>query len=108
MLVPAAERTKRFFITSRMYFDPVRVGLVNAPTIEKGFWLDTSIPGNRNIGHEFKAGYQPEAGRGIIGPELTDNERMAIVEYLKIHEDHPSPCKPSPLQIAPACVKGGQ
>jgi hypothetical protein len=27
---------------------------------------------------------------GVIGPEFTDDERYAIVEYLKVHRDLPA------------------
>lgn len=93
MLIPASQRTKRFFI-SRMYFDPVRVGLIGQPLSTHGFWFDTSIEGNQNIGHEFRAGYSGVPANGVIGPELTEDERWAIIEYLKIHEDKPGPCGP--------------
>ncbi|MBS1854075.1 MAG: hypothetical protein JST11_01815 [Acidobacteria bacterium] len=106
MLIPASQRTKRFFISSRIDFDPVRVGLVASPTSEKGFWLDTTIPGNLNIGHEFRAGYPGCPDHGVIGPELTEDERWAIIEYLKIHRDNPPPCKNPPVPTPPlACAK---
>jgi hypothetical protein len=97
MLLPADRRTKRFFI-SRMNFDPVLVGLVKEKMADQGFWFDTSIPGNLNIGHEFRAGYGgygPGAvpSPGVIGPELNDKEREALVEYLKIHADQPGQCQ---------------
>lgn len=96
MLLPAEKRSKKFFI-SRMNFDPVSVGLVKQPLVNKGFWYDTSIPGNLNIGHEFRAGYGgytpgSSPSPGVIGPELKDEERWALVEYLKIHEDKPPLC----------------
>ena len=80
-----------------MNFDPVSVGLVKQPLVSRGFWYDTSIPGNLNIGHEFRGGYGgygPGAAPspGVIGPELKDDERWALVEYLKIHEDGPKLC----------------
>jgi len=34
---------------------------------------------------------------GVIGPLLTDDERWAIVEYLKIHRDLPE----TPADFAP-------
>jgi mono/diheme cytochrome c family protein len=91
MLSPADERPKKFFI-SRMEFDPEKVGLVGQPPASKGFWFDTSIAGNRNIGHEFRAGYggwTPGAppSHGLIGPELTKDQRWALIEYLKVHVD---------------------
>ena len=92
MLLPADKRSKRFLVASRLEFDPVRVGLSTEPTSSHGFWFDTSIPGNRNTGHEFRAGYQkwkegdPPA-YGVIGPELTDEQRWQIIEYLKTRMD---------------------
>ena len=105
MLIPADQRRKKFFV-GRREFDPVRVGLYSEPLSKNGFWLDTSIPGNMNIGHEFRAGYtawQPGAppSHGVIGPELTEDERWAIIEYLKIREDDPAPpCKAEPPPVA--------
>lgn len=104
MLLPPQERDERFFV-GRREFDPVHVGYVTQPDEEdgdNGFWLDTTLPGNRNIGHAFSADADtwsnhlrdPKANplpRGVIGPELTDAERFAIVEYLKVHRDPPTP-----------------
>jgi hypothetical protein len=36
---------------------------------------------------------------GVIGPPLSPDERWAIVEYLKIHEDPPTP----PGRVPPDC-----
>ena len=44
-----------------------------------GFLMDTTLAGNSNTGHEFKNG----GGPGVIGRLLSDNEKMAIIEYLK-------------------------
>jgi hypothetical protein len=44
------------------------------------FLLDTSLPGNSNAGHSFENGPR---GNGVVGPLLTDNERWALIEYLK-------------------------
>ena len=98
LLLPASQRSKKFFI-SRLDFDPVRVGLVGQPLDRYGFWFDTSIEGNQNIGHEFRAGYSGEPANGVIGPELTDEQRWDIIEYLKTHVEDPMPCmtyKPAP------------
>jgi len=118
MLVPPHERDQKFFV-GRREFDPVQVGYVTKPADEDdddGFWLDTSIPGNRNIGHGFVADAEtwrkhrqdPEAHplpRGVIGPELTEAERWALVEYLKIHRDLPE----TPADYAPPeCRLWGQ
>jgi hypothetical protein len=95
MLIPADQRRKKFFV-GRKEFDPVRVGLYAEPLAKNGFWFDTSIPGNLNIGHEFRAGYREyhpgdPPSHGVIGPELTEDERWAIIEYLKIHTDDDAP-----------------
>jgi hypothetical protein len=77
MLIPADERTKKFYIGRE--FDPVKVGLDTTGT-SGAFLLDTSLPGNSNAGHSFQNGPR---GDGVVGPLLTENERWAIVEYLK-------------------------
>ncbi len=101
MLIPANQRSRKFFVTWST-FDSTLVGLAPEQQGTRGFWFDASEPGNWNIGHEFRAGYRdthgvyaPDApyGFGVIGPELKDSERWAIIEYLKIHKDEPKPCK---------------
>jgi mono/diheme cytochrome c family protein len=103
MLLPPAKRDAKFFVGRREY-DPVHVGYVTKPDADgddDGFWLDTSIPGNHNSGHAFAADAaawakhqeNPAANplpRGVIGPVFTDDERFAIVEYLKTHRDLPA------------------
>lgn len=89
MLVPAARRDARFHLGGREY-DPVHLGFSTA-AVEGAFLLDTSIPGNHNTGHEFSASREKWTSivasgvypLGVIGPELTDDERWALVEYLK-------------------------
>ncbi len=104
MLVPPEQRDQKFFV-GRREFDPVHVGYVTQPDQdgnEDGFWLDTSLKGNHNTGHAFAADAatwakhlaDPEANKlpsGVIGPLLSDEERFALVEYLKVHEDPPTP-----------------
>jgi hypothetical protein len=77
MLIPAKERTKKFYIGRE--FDPVKVGL-DMSEKPGSFLLDTSLPGNSNAGHSFENG---PLGNGVVGPLLTDEQRWAIVEYLK-------------------------
>jgi hypothetical protein len=86
MFKPHSERLKVVEL-GRTDFDPVKVGLVQ-PTVvpETGqayrdglFYLDTTLPGNLNTGHEFSK----EAGRGVIGPAFSDLERQQLIEYLK-------------------------
>jgi hypothetical protein len=77
MLVPASERPKKFCIGRE--FDPIKVGLDT--TCGPGtFVLDTTLLGNSNAGHSFQDGPR---GNGTIGPLLTDDQRWALVEYLK-------------------------
>jgi cytochrome c peroxidase len=54
------------------HFDPVHVGIatIDKPADASQFLYDTTIPGNRNIGHPF-------------GVPLSDDERWAVIEYLK-------------------------
>ena len=77
MLIPAKERTKKFYIGRE--FDPVKVGLDTSEQPGR-FLVDTSLPGNSNQGHSFENG---PLGNGVIGPLLTDEQRWAIIEYLK-------------------------
>ncbi len=77
MLVPAAERAAKFCLGDRE-FDPVKVGLTG--DCGKGLTeVDTTIAGNFNSGHSFEDGDGP----GVIGPELSDDQREALVEFLK-------------------------
>ena len=53
VLSPQAERTKRFFVGSKS-LDTKRVGIVTDDGASN-FELDTTLPGNLNIGHEFRS-----------------------------------------------------
>lgn len=83
LLSPVAERDKRFFLGSKQ-FDPVYVGLVNEK-LRGGFEMNTDLSGNRNSGHEFRDTQADEGVwvKGVIGPFLTHQDRMALIEYLK-------------------------
>ncbi len=115
LLSPADKRSKKFFV-GRFEFDPVLVGILPQPLGKGGFWLDTSIRGNWNIGHEFRAGYKKwepcePPSNGVIGPELTDAERWALIEYLKIHEDTNLPAcstKPAAYACTSNAANGGR
>lgn len=88
MLVPASERPKKFCIGRE--FDPIKVGLDT--TCGPGtFVMDTSLLGNSNAGHSFQDGPR---GNGTIGPLLTDNQRWALVEYLKSIPEEPGRVTP--------------
>jgi hypothetical protein len=95
LILPADQRRKTFPM-GRKEFDPIRVGVYAQPLSRNTWWFDTTIPGNLNTGHEFRGGYKPwqpsaPPAHGVIGPELTDDQRWAIIEYLKIHKDEPAP-----------------
>lgn len=68
LLLPAGQRSTSFPLGHTEY-DPVRVGYsMNAPAGTARF--DTSLRGNANTGHEY-------------GTHLSEEERMALLEYLK-------------------------
>jgi mono/diheme cytochrome c family protein len=82
LLSPADRRDKTFYVASRE-FDPKNLGYSTAK-IDGAFEFRTDQPndphpGNSNAGHEFSN----KPGKGVIGRELTDDERWAIIEYLK-------------------------
>ena len=82
LLSPVEKRDKTFYVGSRE-FDPNLVGYSTAE-MEGAYEFRTDQPndphpGNSNAGHEFRNG----GGKGVIGRELSDEERRAIIEYLK-------------------------
>lgn len=79
LLLPADQRDKTFYVGSRE-FDPKYVGFATLKS-DGGFQVDTARPGNSNAGHEFRNA--PPGTKGVIGPELSDEERWAVIEYLK-------------------------
>jgi hypothetical protein len=88
MLIPAAERTKKFYIGRE--FDPVKVGLDTSAASGTSL-MDTTLLGNSNAGHSFQNGPR---GNGTIGPLLTDEQRWALVEYLKSIPEEPGRVTP--------------
>jgi len=83
LLLPADQRIKKFHVGDPE-FDPVNVGYVNV-RIPGGFTVDTTKPGNSNAGHEFRNA--PAGTKGVIGPELSDEQRWELIEYLKIIDE---------------------
>jgi hypothetical protein len=70
-----AERPKRFAVGTREY-DPVKLGYQQDPSkapppYATPTYLDSTLPGNSNAGHDWKV------------DTLTDDQRYAIIEYLK-------------------------
>jgi potassium-dependent mechanosensitive channel len=60
-------------------FDPIKVGLDTTGNSGR-FLMDTTVRGNSNADHSFEDGPR---GNGVVGRLLTDEERWALVEYLK-------------------------
>jgi len=88
------------FVFGSLEFDPVKLGF--AQTEGTGTMrFDNQLPGNSNAGHWFTN----EASRpGKIGRALTEQEKFAIIEYLKAATlaDYPTEEGPQP-PLAP-CV----
>jgi hypothetical protein len=105
LLSPVSERPKTFRVGSREY-DPVKLGL-KLPT--EGYWVfDTSRDGNHNTGHEFNTGYKPwkegdPPARGLIGPLLSHEDRLAIIEHLKVRNDDVDGPQEPHVPAAPQC-----
>ncbi|HYP26354.1 MAG TPA: cytochrome c [Blastocatellia bacterium] len=78
LLLPASQRSRTFYVKD-MEFDTKRVGYKTGK-VKNAFKFDTSKKGNSNAGHEYRDGPRT---KGVIGPALTDEERWALVEYLK-------------------------
>jgi hypothetical protein len=88
LLLPASQRSKTFFVGSE--FDPVKVGVDTSGNSGK-FLYDTSLTGNSNTGHSFEDGPR---GNGVIGRLLTDDERWALIEYMKTLPNEPRQITP--------------
>lgn len=67
LLLPASQRPKTFTV-GRWEYDARKVGYVSDGQVP--FVYDTTAIGNANRGHEY-------------GTALSDDERWALVEYLK-------------------------
>lgn len=91
LLLPADRRDTKFWVGTRD-FDSTNLGLSTQPIGKGGFQVDTTITGNSNVGHEFRKGYMgwkpgSPPQYGVIGPELTEDQRKEVLEYLKVHRD---------------------
>ena len=69
LLLPSTRRLRIFYVGS-WEFDPLHVGIETGSPFAGAFTFDTRLPGNANTGHEY-------------GTNLSDSERMALVEFLK-------------------------
>lgn len=89
LLKPQIDRPNVFCV-GPLEFDPVKVGL--SQDFDEGTGecpagltrLDTHLRGNSNRGHSFERTDGASAPLGVIGRELSPDERSALVEYLKI------------------------
>jgi hypothetical protein len=80
LLSPYNERSKTFDVGSYM-FDPVKVGMVtNVANFTK---FDVSLKGSSNSGHIFDDVKNME---GVIGRKLSEEEKYAIIEFLKSYK----------------------
>jgi hypothetical protein len=95
LISPPASRPVTFAVGTRE-FDTVKVGLATPANPKAYQTFDTRLTGNHNSGHEFGEGYIPyvtgkpdpvQPRKGLIGPLLSHDEKMAIIEYLKIRDD---------------------
>jgi hypothetical protein len=79
----------RSFCVASLEFDPVLVGFKTDKCAEGEIPFNVEETGNSNKGHEFKNAANCEkregdfAEDGVLGCELSHDERMAIIEYLK-------------------------
>ena len=78
MLLPASQRTKKFYVGRE--FDPVKVGLDTSATNPGSSCSTRRCAATPTAGHSFENG---PLGNGVIGPLLTEEQRWALVEYLK-------------------------
>jgi hypothetical protein len=94
LLSPVAERDKVFYVGTTDY-DPEHMGYSTRWhwglfdwIFSRGlFKFDTHITGNSNRGHEFRDVKPGESSKGVIGPYLPPEDRLAIIEYLKVLKD---------------------
>jgi hypothetical protein len=88
------QRPDTFRVGSREY-DPKKLGLAVPPNPDKYMLFETKWSGNHNTGHEFADDFKPYLKgqpdpvqrKGVIGRKLKEDEKWAILEYLKIRDD---------------------
>jgi hypothetical protein len=89
-------RPASFAFGTREY-DPKKLGYVDE-TGPTGMVLDTSVPGNRNTGHWWT---DDTTRPGRIGPRLDEDEKYALIEYLKsaTYDDYPRETRAEPARM---------
>lgn len=96
----AADRRCDVFYVGLRGYDPKHLGLPATENCGKSGSseeFDTSEAGNANTGHWFRNSYVGRARDGVIGPELSPEQRFQIIEYLKCLRDVPG------ATMDPAC-----
>lgn len=88
LLTPAAQRPKTFYVGRE--YDPLKVG-IDTTGNSGTFLFDTAGVGNSNGGHSFEDG---QRGNGVIGRLLTDEERWALIEFIKSAPSEPAQITP--------------
>ncbi|MGV6810117.1 MAG: di-heme-cytochrome C peroxidase [bacterium] len=94
-LLSSAEERPTVLKLGHNVFDPKKVGIAQDKHIklhkhsdyakDGTFLLDTRVLGNHNTGHSFSA-TNPDVNTweiGVIGRKLSDEEKWALIEYLK-------------------------
>ena len=79
LLASKEQRSAKVFWLGSKQFLPEKVGYETAEA-EGLSKFDPTLPGNSNAGHWFQDGPK---GNGVVGPALTEADRLALVEYLK-------------------------
>jgi len=90
LLRPQADRPQVFCV-GPVEFDPERVGLpvpvatkLTAAECEAGLTrFDVRQRGNSNLGHSFEGLADGPRPLGVLGRQLLNRERSALIEYLK-------------------------
>lgn len=90
-------RPDKFTYGTREY-DPVNLGYTEDPSLNDQV-LDGTTPGNLNTGHWWT---DDTSRPGRIGRALSDDEKYAIIEFLKAanYENYPSEARETPAAVA--------
>ncbi len=77
LLLPASQRAEKW--VQGREFDPKKVGVVTTEG-SGDYVFDTTLVGMSNKGHSFE---DAPLGRGVVGRAFSEQERYAIIEYMK-------------------------
>jgi hypothetical protein len=86
------------FKTGSREYDPVNLGYIDDQGLG-GMVFDTSLAGNSNVGHWWT---DDTARPGRIGPKLSDDDKYAIIEFLKsaTYDNYPREKRDAPAKVA--------